>query len=137
MATTHWTWETDTAAFGEADVIGKKTQINNFCIGVESNEPRCTSCHTGYGWADDTFDFTAEENVDCLVCHDTTGTYKKFPTDAGYTVSEPRSSLRGAGRSGSRSTSATSLSTSEPRAERPVDRVTATVEEAPASNTAN
>ena len=98
MATTHWTWETDTAAFGEADVIGKKTQINNFCIGVESNEPRCTSCHTGYGWADDTFDFTAEENVDCLVCHDTTGTYKKFPTGAGFTVSEPKEFPPGSGK---------------------------------------
>lgn len=137
MATTHWTWETDTAAFGEADVIGKKTQINNFCIGVESNEPRCTSCHTGYGWADDTFDFTAEENVDCLVCHDTTGTYKKFPTGAVSRSRSPRSSLRGAARSGIRSISATSLSTSARRVERPVDRATSTVEGAPVSNTAS
>ncbi|MFA7061204.1 MAG: tetrathionate reductase family octaheme c-type cytochrome, partial [Pedobacter sp.] len=26
------------------------------------------------------------ENVDCLVCHDTTGTYKKFPSAAGHPV---------------------------------------------------
>ncbi len=27
--------------------------------------------------------------MDCLVCHDTTGTYEKFPSKAGYPVSEP------------------------------------------------
>ncbi|MEN8113706.1 MAG: hypothetical protein ABFS21_04910, partial [Actinomycetota bacterium] len=32
QATTHWTWDTH---FG--DGIGKTTQINNFCIGVQSN----------------------------------------------------------------------------------------------------
>ena len=34
------------------------------------------------------FDATVEENVDCLVCHDTTGTYKKFPTAAGHPAYE-------------------------------------------------
>jgi octaheme c-type cytochrome (tetrathionate reductase family) len=53
-------------------------------VALESNEPRCTSCHVGYGWKDKTFDFTSEANVDCLVCHEQTGTYKKFPVDAGH-----------------------------------------------------
>jgi octaheme c-type cytochrome (tetrathionate reductase family) len=48
-----------------------------------SNEARCTSCHAGYGWKDDTFDFSDKTRIDCLVCHDTTGTYKKTPTGAG------------------------------------------------------
>lgn len=82
MATTHWTWEYTDPVTGE--VLGKKHVINNYCIAVATNEPLCTSCHIGYGWTDKTFDFTAQENVDCLVCHDTTGTYKKFPTDAGH-----------------------------------------------------
>ena len=30
------------------------------------------------------YDFTKQDNVDCLACHDNTGTYKKFGTDAGY-----------------------------------------------------
>jgi octaheme c-type cytochrome (tetrathionate reductase family) len=38
----------------------------------------------GYGWSDDSFDFTAEANVDCLVCHDTTGEYKKIPGLSGH-----------------------------------------------------
>ena len=50
---------------------------------MTSNWCRCTSCHAGYGWKDKHFDF-APEKIDCLVCHDTTGTYKKFPTDCGY-----------------------------------------------------
>src|SRR5690606_24804870 len=50
---------------------------------VPSNYPRCTSCHAGYGWKDKDFDFSNEENVDCLVCHDNSGTYKKIPTGAG------------------------------------------------------
>ncbi|MGA6924893.1 MAG: tetrathionate reductase family octaheme c-type cytochrome, partial [Desulfosarcina sp.] len=54
-----------------------------------SNEARCTSCHAGYGWKDKNFDFSDQSKVDCLVCHEQTGTYKKFPTGAGYPVSEP------------------------------------------------
>lgn len=81
--TKHWTWN---GKEGQRD-YGKINVLNNFCIGVSGNEPRCTSCHVGYGWADETFDFSAEENVDCLVCHDQTGSYKKLPTGAGYPVS--------------------------------------------------
>jgi len=78
MATSHWTWLADTIQTGaEPIAIGKANVINNFCIGVQPNLPRCTTCHAGYGWADNGFDFTAAENVDCLICHDTTGLYRK------------------------------------------------------------
>jgi octaheme c-type cytochrome (tetrathionate reductase family) len=87
MQTTHWTWRARTGG-DPGDIkrqIGKGAGvINNFCLGLDSNEPRCTSCHAGYGWTDKNFDFNNELNVDCLVCHDTTGTYHKFPTDAGH-----------------------------------------------------
>jgi octaheme c-type cytochrome (tetrathionate reductase family) len=87
MQTTHWTWRARTGgdATGTNRWIGKGAGVlNNFCLGMDSSEPRCTSCHAGYGWKDKSFDFTNEQNVDCLVCHDTTGTYRKFPTDAGH-----------------------------------------------------
>ncbi len=84
--TTHWTWEFVNETTGQT--LGKKTLVNNFCININSNEPRCTSCHVGYGWTDDTFDFNVQENVDCLVCHDTTGTYVKIPTGAGMPANE-------------------------------------------------
>lgn len=41
------------------------------------NWKSCVSCHAGYGWKDQNYDFTKEKNVDCLVCHDGSGTYSK------------------------------------------------------------
>ncbi len=83
MATLHWTWFCPESA---GVYHGKSFFINNFCISVMSNEPRCTSCHAGYGWKDKNFDFKNPNNVDCLVCHDNTKTYKKFPPGAGHPV---------------------------------------------------
>ena len=88
MATVHWTWSSEQVVNGKKISLGKKNALNNFCIGLPSNWPRCTSCHAGYGWKNADFDFTKAENVDCLSCHDTTGTYKKFPTSAGHPVYE-------------------------------------------------
>lgn len=76
--TKHWLWKFTHPDTGEE--LGKQTIVNNFCGAYA----RCTSCHIGYGWKDNSFDFSSETNVDCLVCHDTTGTYKKFPTGAGH-----------------------------------------------------
>lgn len=59
-------------------------------MNIKSNEARCTSCHAGYGWKDDSFDFTDQSKVDCLVCHERTGTYKKFPAGAGNPVAEKK-----------------------------------------------
>ena len=85
MKTVHWTWSSRQSTAGGGEVkLGKINAVNNFCIALPSNEPRCTSCHAGYGWKDASFDFGKPENVDCLVCHDTTGTYRKYPTAAGH-----------------------------------------------------
>ena len=86
--TTHWTWAFENELTGQT--LGKKNVINNFCVATASNWPRCTSCHIGYGWKDNSFDLSSEENVDCLVCHDTTGSYKKFPTGAGHPNYTPK-----------------------------------------------
>ena len=94
--TKHWTWSVVNPQNGEQ--LGKKNVINNFCGSVVSNEERCTSCHIGYGWKDGNFDFTSEENVDCLVCHDTTAEYRKFPAGAGHPVYEPTEWPAGSGR---------------------------------------
>jgi len=83
MKTSHWTWSLKQKLPGREVTRGKKNAINNFCVSITSNEPRCTSCHAGYGWADSSFDFTDKTKVDCLVCHDTTGTYVKEATGAG------------------------------------------------------
>jgi len=55
-------------------------------VAISSNEGRCTQCHISYGWKSgtdtDTF-FNTPENIDCLICHDTTGTYRKHPSADG------------------------------------------------------
>lgn len=79
--TKHWTWEFLNPESKQR--LGKKNVLNNFCISIPSNYPYCTSCHAGYGWKDADFDFTAQDKVDCLVCHDTTGAYRKAPGLAG------------------------------------------------------
>lgn len=91
MQSSHWNWSRDyVLPGGDTIPLGKKNIINNFCIGIGSNEPRCTSCHTGYGWDDNNFNFAQELNIDCVVCHDQTGTYEKFPAGAGYPVDKVR-----------------------------------------------
>jgi len=88
LHSSHFTWEHgpyDLKGHDEPVYTGKKHVINNFCIGITPNWPPCTACHAGYGWDDQNFDFTDPTNVDCLVCHDTTGAYIKqnsgYPAD--------------------------------------------------------
>jgi len=92
----HWTWEFQNPKTGQ--LLGKKHVLNNFCIAITSNWPRCTSCHAGYGWKDANFDFSKQENMDCLACHDTTGQYRKFPTAAGHPTYEPKEFPPGSGK---------------------------------------
>jgi octaheme c-type cytochrome (tetrathionate reductase family) len=92
----HWTWE-----FMNPDTkqrLGKKNVINNFCTSVPSNYEFCTACHVGYGWKDQKFDFTSQESVDCLVCHDNTGTYRKIPGLAGHPTYKDMEFPPGSGR---------------------------------------
>ncbi|VBB46678.1 Cytochrome c family protein [uncultured Desulfatiglans sp.] len=86
--TIHWTW-LDPSRPPEERIGKAGITLNNFCINAQSNWPRCTSCHAGYGWKDESFNFKDEYAVDCLVCHEQTGTYKKFPTGAGHPVDKP------------------------------------------------
>ena len=80
LGSVHFKWESEPVLLPGHDepvTIGKKNQINNFCIGIQGNWPGCTRCHAGYGWEDAGYDFNEEENVDCLVCHDQSGQYVK------------------------------------------------------------
>ena len=78
--TFHWKW----AAKVDGVMVGKSQNgFNNYCVAARGNES-CTQCHAGYGWRNDDFDQEAEENVDCLVCHDGTGTYKKSAAMSGH-----------------------------------------------------
>lgn len=94
--TKHWTW--DVVNPDSKQRLGKKNIINNYCTSPISNEKDCMACHAGYGWKDQSFDFTKQENVDCLVCHDTTATYRKLPGDAGNPISEHKEFPAGSGK---------------------------------------
>lgn len=68
MGTVHWTWEYTDPNTGQE--LGKNNVINNYCVAMPSNKPRCTSWHVGYGYRDSSFFETATEvDVDCLLCH--------------------------------------------------------------------
>jgi len=92
LKTAHWNWHGAspyTVGHENRIDLGKRSNtINNFCINLNGNWPRCTSCHIGYGWKDKNFDFTDTSKIDCLVCHDTTGKYKKAPPAAGFPVKD-------------------------------------------------
>lgn len=87
MHSIHFTWDY-TNALGQE--LGKSNVINAFCGNVVGNEPRCTSCHAGYGWTD-MHQSSAEQGVvvDCLACHDRSGQYTKSATGAGNPPLDP------------------------------------------------
>ena len=79
-ATSHWNWlgdEVEVPGKVGKHRLGKANLLNNFCIGVQSNEGSCAKCHIGFGWKDRTFDFKSQANIDCIACHDGTGEYAK------------------------------------------------------------
>lgn len=84
----HWTWDYINPATGQE--LGKAHVINAFCGNVASNEPRCTSCHAGYGWESMADGPPKEQSaVDCLVCHDQSGNYAKLDNAAGHPPLSP------------------------------------------------
>jgi octaheme c-type cytochrome (tetrathionate reductase family) len=85
LRTSHWKWERKERLPGKGILpLGKKNILNNFCIGVSGSEGTCVRCHIGYGYEDKNFDFSDPNNIDCVVCHDNSGTYKKGKGMAGY-----------------------------------------------------
>ncbi|MFA6542006.1 MAG: tetrathionate reductase family octaheme c-type cytochrome [Bacteroidota bacterium] len=84
MKSNHWNWEREEYIEGRGvRYVGKKNILNNFCIGITTNEQSCNKCHIGYGYGNADFDFTDEKNVDCLACHDNSNTYVKKNAGAG------------------------------------------------------
>ena len=86
LKTAHWNWKgySPTLKGYEHRIdISLTLMVNNSCIAIGPNLQECASCHIGYGWVDAKFDFTNPANIDCLVCHDTTGTYRKDPGKGG------------------------------------------------------
>jgi octaheme c-type cytochrome (tetrathionate reductase family) len=81
MENKHWTWNYTHPETGQK--LGKSVLVNNFCTNARGNEGMCAQCHAGYNMTGPDFDFSNQENIDCLVCHESTGTYYKTPTTQG------------------------------------------------------
>lgn len=87
MHSIHFQWSYESSL---GQTLGKRNVINAFCGAVTSNEPRCTSCHAGYGWDDMSAPPPTEADAkDCLVCHDRSGQYTKTATGAGHPPLDP------------------------------------------------
>ncbi|SMH56461.1 tetrathionate reductase family octaheme c-type cytochrome [Maritimibacter sp. HL-12] len=87
MHSIHYQWKFDSSS---GQTLGKSEVLNSFCGNVAGNEPRCTSCHAGYGWDDMASPPPAQSNaVDCLACHDRSGQYTKLADAAGHPPLEP------------------------------------------------
>ena len=85
MNSSHWNWERPEYIEGKGIVyLGKKNAVNNFCIGTQTNEQACAKCHIGFGMSDKGFSFTDSTNIDCMVCHDNSGSYVKANNLGGY-----------------------------------------------------
>ena len=87
LQSNHWNWLSSNLASPELNVNGEKKHIpiNNFCLAVSGKEKDCATCHLPFNGKDESFDFDSAENIDCLVCHEQTGTYVqvKFESDSG------------------------------------------------------
>ncbi|PLX36074.1 MAG: cytochrome C [Hyphomicrobiales bacterium] len=77
----HWKWEYKHPKTGQ--VLGKKTLVNNFCTNARGNEGMCSQCHAAYNHTSYEFDYKNTANIDCVVCHDRTGTYYRTPATKG------------------------------------------------------
>ena len=87
LKTAHWNWKGSSptlAGYEHRTDISLRLMVNNYCIAIGSNRQQCMSCHIGYGGVDDRYDFSNPANIDCLVCHDTTGGYRKDPKRGGF-----------------------------------------------------
>jgi len=80
LRTAHWNWSGHSPEiFGHEDSgeLGLETLVNNYMLGVASNRDYCGTCHIGLGFLTGEAPLAEPAAIDCLVCHDTTGTYRK------------------------------------------------------------
>ncbi len=73
----HWLWQRPKKVNGKVESFGKKTSLSHFAIVASLNKKMCMECHVSDN--PQQFDFENKNNslIDCLICHDTTNTYKR------------------------------------------------------------
>ncbi len=80
LLTAHWRWSGHSpGVFGheESGDLGLRTLASSHVLGVAADVAYCATCHIGLGDGPEGTYARPSETIDCLVCHDTTGTYAK------------------------------------------------------------
>lgn len=77
LQSSHWTWERTRLISGENRTYAKKTGLTTFAVSVTANPSRCMTCHISTNLLSGRHDPNSAADIDCLVCHDTTGTYQR------------------------------------------------------------
>jgi octaheme c-type cytochrome (tetrathionate reductase family) len=86
LKTAHWNWRGHSARVCDHEHrvdLGLQTLVNNHFIGARPNLPYCARCHIGFGFRGDELVVDDPATIDCFICHDTTGTYRKMPAGGG------------------------------------------------------
>lgn len=90
LKSNHWNWLTSNLPSSEQvdNINGKHIPVNSFCVLVYGNSTQCINCHLPFSKNDESFEFNSAENIDCLICHDQTGNYKRYPFGTGIPETE-------------------------------------------------
>jgi octaheme c-type cytochrome (tetrathionate reductase family) len=86
LSTAHWNWKGRSPTIVGQEhqaAVALASMINSYYITIAPTAPQSAVTHIGYGRMDGTFDFKDPAKIDCLVCHDSTGTYRKVVGRAG------------------------------------------------------
>ncbi|MBD3869188.1 MAG: Ni/Fe-hydrogenase cytochrome b subunit [Acidobacteria bacterium] len=89
LESAHWNWSghsPEVGGYEDSASLGINTLVNNYMFGTGPNAEYCAACHIGIGPLEGRIENRDPETVDCLICHDTTGTYIKKIGDGGRPV---------------------------------------------------
>lgn len=86
LKTAHWNWRgttPDVAGHEHSNDLGFINNVDNYFLSVGANMKEFSDIHIGYGSIDDRYPFSDAASIDCLVCHDTTGEYRREKGSSG------------------------------------------------------
>ncbi|WP_028579384.1 multiheme c-type cytochrome [Desulfogranum japonicum] len=77
LHSSHWTWTRQRKTDTGLKKFSKKNGLTAFALAAGANPNQCLTCHISSTPLEEDSDTTAAMNIDCLICHDTTGTYSR------------------------------------------------------------
>ncbi len=77
LRSSHWTWQRHRIINNTEQVYSKKDGLTTFAITASTNPEQCMNCHISINRQPLHVAPGSPVHVDCLVCHDTTGTYRR------------------------------------------------------------